>query len=139
MGADKKTFSVNNFISLSPLTAFRFCRVGNEVIKSYITKEDLFIYEGNRLVLNNEVAKTITKPFPADGKMILFQPIVVQDYTKGIECEGVAMMINEMSNFAIMTFEEFTFLLDTVRKLDFNTMGMELLKIYLLERSSSPG
>lgn len=129
MDGEKKVFSTNNYVSLSPLTAFRFCRVGRELLQRFMIK-DLFIYQGKRLVLNQDLAAKLSKPFPADGKKIMFRPIVVQDYTRGIECEGVCMMINEMSNFATMTFEEFTFLLDTIRKLDFNSMGLELLKLY---------
>lgn len=126
------TWNANSQILLDPLHAYRFAKRGRSLLKSFVERKDLFLYEGNVLTLNQTAAKECEVVIPCEfSKTTYIKPVVIRDYDMNVECEGVMLMVNDVSNFATLSFEEFEFLIYTIGRLDFASTTASIMNMYM--------
>jgi hypothetical protein len=84
------------------------------------------------LVVNNEVSNTVTISIPTSGnKTIMMKPCVVPDEesSTGNVYEGCIFYINNMENFAYLTYTEIEYLFYELSKIDMNALALQLITI----------
>ena len=62
-------------------------------------------------------------------KTCLFMPAVIEDEETKEQFEGVVLMINSPDNYCYLTFEELEYLCDTLERLDFDTLTLQLINL----------
>ena len=62
-------------------------------------------------------------------KTCLFMPSVIEDEETKDQFEGVVFMINSPENYCYLTFEELEYLCDTLDRLDFDTLTLQLINL----------
>ena len=65
-------------------------------------------------------------------------PSVVEDPENHVQYEGITFMINELSNYAKITYQEFESMVEYIDRLDFDSLAIQLVNTALLMRSSKP-
>lgn len=118
----------NQMVNLNKLGLFSFTRLISQLIKEFREIKDLFYYENNKLILNNEQAKKITKNMISSNKYIRVQPCVVpDDEIEGKRYEGCIFCINTYDNFCYMTFSEMEYLYYELSHINMLELSMNLL------------
>ena len=84
------------------------------------------------MVVNNEVADLVTISIPTgSSKTIMLKPCVVPDEesTTGVVYEGCIFYINNLENFAYLTYTELEYLYYELAKIDMTSLAMQLITI----------
>lgn len=124
-------FNTNSSIALDHLHMYWFLKRCKKLMRDFVEEKQLFVYQGNHLLLNQELSEKCEIILPCEfSKTIRVKPVVVKDYQQHIECEGVMIMVNDVANFATLTIEEFEYMLYTMSKLDFHGLSTNLISIY---------
>ena len=90
--------------------------------------QNLYVYSSNHLVLNKELSSHLNILFPVGNKAIRVEYTVVTDNdNKEIEYEGALIKINNDLNFVLLTYDELFVLYDTLEKLDFESLSLQLI------------
>lgn len=125
----KENWSSNRSVALTRIGIFTMKRRLREALDSLLT-DDLFMYYDDKLILNKELAQSLTVKFKANNKYVMIRPIVVPDEENGsVEYEGLCFMINKVESFNLMTIEEAEFLLDTLETIDLMALALNAINI----------
>ena len=125
-------WSSNRTVTLNRYYLFRFLQGLKRLINDFHNCKNLFYYRSDELVVNNSVADSITISIPTAGsKTILMKPCVVPDEesSTGNVYEGCIFYINNMENFAYLTYTEMEYLFYELSKIDMNTLSLQLITI----------
>jgi hypothetical protein len=125
-------WSSNRTVTLNRYYLFRFLQGLKRLINDFQNCKNLFYYRSNELVVNNSVADSITISIPTAGsKTIMMKPCVVPDEesSTGNVYEGCIFYINNMENFAYLTYTEMEYLFYELSKIDMNTLSLQLITI----------
>ena len=136
------TWSTGRLVSFNRFQAISFIESGKLLLKKFYDLKDLFGYVDGKLVVNKDLAWQNREVFQTEyGKAVMVMPAVVNESVdSNVQYEGVSFMINELSNYAMLTYDEFKALISYIEGLDFDSLGMQLLNSALLMRNikSSP-
>jgi hypothetical protein len=127
-----EAWSPNQSVTLTRYYLFRFLQGLRKLIHDFQFHKDLFYYQNNELVVNNEVSNTVTISIPTSGnKTIMMKPCVVPDEesSTGNVYEGCIFYINNMENFAYLTYTEIEYLFYELSKIDMNALALQLITI----------
>lgn len=134
-----RIWSTSRLVGLSKLNAILFVKTGKTLLEKFKTLKDLFGYQDGVLLVNKDLAWENREILQADyGKVIMLLPSVVDDPDNHIKYEGISFMINELSNYAKITYEEFESMVGYIEKLDFDSLAIQLVNMALLMRSNQP-
>lgn len=125
-------WSSNRSVTLNRYYLFRFLQGLRRLINDFQTYKDLFYYQNNELVVNNSVADSITISVPTNSsKTIMMKPCVVPDEesSTGNVYEGCIFYINNMENFAYLTYTEMEYLFYELSKIDMSSLALQLITI----------
>lgn len=116
----------NNTLSLTRPYVYKMCKFLREALNQLKT-ESLFYYDrdGN-LHLNKEVSKDHWCRMPVKDRNIAAAPVVVQEENSP-GYEGIAIMIQNVSNYATMTIDEVEALIHLLATTDMNQMAMQTI------------
>lgn len=127
-----ESWSSNRTVTLNRYYLFRFLQSLKRLITDFQTYKNLFYYQNNELVVNNSVADSIMISVPtANSKTIMVRPCVVPDEesTTNRVYEGCVLYINNMENFAYLTYTEMEYLLYELSKIDMSILSMQVISI----------
>lgn len=131
----QQIWTSNKSVSFDKFSAYRFVNYGKNLVERIKKTEDLYFFdESGVLTLNKQLAEKIRDPIRLTYKTLLLVPSIVEDEGDHRLYEGVCMMINDPSNYAMLTIDEFEFLLDYMEKFNFDLMGVQLINTYLLTK-----
>ena len=134
-----RIWSTGRLVNLSKLTAITFVKSGRLLLEKFKSLKNLFGYQDGVLLANKDLAWENREVIQAEyGKAIMLLPSVVEDQDSHVQYEGITFMINELSNYAKITYQEFESMVDYIDKLDFDSLGIQLLNTALLMRSNKP-
>ncbi len=122
----------NQSVTLNRYYLFRFLQGLRKLINDFQTRKNLFYYQNNELVVNNTDADLITLAVPTSGnKTILMKPCVVPDEESSVNkvYEGCIFYINNMENFAYLTYTEMEYLYYELMKVDLSSLSLQLISI----------
>ena len=69
------------------------------------------------------------------NKTILLQACVVDDSKSKLKYEGIFLSINSIDYFSYLTYSEMEFLIYELRKVDFNSLTMQLINTHMISDS----
>ena len=127
-----ESWSSNQTVSLNRYYLFRFLQGLKKLINDFQTYKNLFYYKNNELIVNNDVADNITISIPtANSKTVMMKPCVVPDEESSTHSvyEGCIFYINNMENFAYLTYTEIEYLYYELSKIDMTTISMQIISI----------
>ena len=127
-----ESWSSNRTVTLNRYYLFRFLQGLKKLISNFQTYKNLFYYQNNELIVNNAVADSIMISIPtASNKTIMIRPCVVPDEesTTNRVYEGCVFYINNMENFAYLTYTEMEYLFYELSKIDMSTLSMQVITI----------
>ena len=131
--ASTQIWSTQRSVLLNRAGISRFIERSYELIEEFKTRKDLFMYEDKSLIVNKDAAWELRKVIPTEfGKTIMLVPLVVEDQESHVQYEGLSFMINELSNYALFTYDEYVDMIRYIDKLDFDGLGIHLLNTALL-------
>ena len=131
----QQIWTSNRSVSFDKFSIYRFVKYGKYLVNQIKQTADLYYFdESGILRLNKQLAEKIRNPIRLTFKTLLLVPSIVEDEGDHRLFEGVCMMINDPSNYAMMTIDEFEFLLDYMDKLNLDLTGLQLVNTYLLTR-----
>lgn len=119
----------NRSITLNKISRFQFVKRLKTIIKSFTEIKSLFYYQGGKLCIDKSIAESIRDMVKVSQKTCLFMPAVIEDEETKDQFEGVILMINSADNYCYLTFEELEYLCDTLDRLDFDTMTLQLINL----------
>lgn len=125
-------WSSNQSVTLNRYYLFRFLQGLRRLINDFQTRKNLFYYQNNELIVNNQIADSVTITIPtASGKTIMMKPCVVPDEESSLNkvYEGCIFYINSMDNFAYLTYTEMEYLYFELTKIDMTSLSMQLISI----------
>lgn len=120
-------WSRNKQFRLDRFGKFQFVKRGKELLECFKTNENLFLYEGEKLIVNKEISKKCRKFITTPFQTLMMFPTVVTDIESNKEFEGVCMMINGVDNYSMLTYEEFEFLVDQLERFDMDATALNLI------------
>lgn len=127
-----EAWSSNQTVTLNKYYLFRFLQGLKRLISDFQTRKNLFYYRNNELFVNDEVANTVEISIQTAGsKTILMRPCVVPDEesTTHRVYEGCIFYINNMENFAYLTYTEIEYLYYELTKIDMSSLAMQLITV----------
>lgn len=127
-----ESWSSNRTVTLNRYYLFRFLQGLKRLIMNFQNYKNLFYYQNNELMVNNTVADSIMISIPtASSKTILMKPCVVPDEESSLNrvYEGCVFYINNMENFAYLTYTEMEYLYYELSKIDMSALSMQLISI----------
>ena len=125
-------WSPNKTVTLNRYYLFRFLQGLKKLIDSFRTCKNLFYYQNNELVVNNNLAESVSISIPtANSKTILLMPCVVPDEESSLNkvYEGCIFCINTMENYAYLTYTEMEYLMYELSKIDMNSLSLQVISI----------
>ena len=124
----EEKYNKNRTQNINRLDAFHLIIQGRELMSRFRKAGELFQYMDGHLVVNKDLAKKISTIVNLkDGRKLLIQPIVVPDRETGSEFEGFVIFSNSYDVYALLTFDEFSFLLYTIEKTNIDSLSMQLI------------
>lgn len=132
------TWSTGRLVSFNKFQSIAFIESSKVLLKKFYDLKDLFGYVDGKLVVNKDLAWQNKSIFQTEyGKAVMVMPAVVNETVdSNVQYEGVSFMINELSNYVMLTYDEFKALISYIEKLDFDSLGMQLLNSALLMRNN---
>lgn len=127
-----ETWSSNQSVTLNRYYLFRFLQGLRKLINDFQNCKNLFYYQNKELIVNNSVADMITISIPTAGsKTIMMKPCVVPDEESNTNnvYEGCIFYINNMENFAYLTYTEMEYLYYELSKIDMSSLSLHLITI----------
>ena len=127
-----ESWSSNRTVTLNRYYLFRFLQGLRKLINDFQTKKNLFYYKNNELIVNNIEADSVMISIPTAGsKTIMMRPCVVPDEesTTNKVYEGCVFYINNMENFAYLTYTEIEYLYYELSKIDMSATALQLITI----------
>lgn len=127
-----ESWSSNQTATLNRYYLFRFLQGLRKLILDFQSCKNLFYYQDDELKVNNTEADRVTVSIPTGGnKTIMMKPCVVPDEesTTGVVYEGCIFYINNMENFAYLTYTEMEYLYYELTKIDMSALSMQLISI----------
>lgn len=133
-----KIWTTNRSVSLNRFNAIIFVDYARSLLSKFCELRNLFGYDENkRLIVNKDLAWENRKVIQTEyGKTIMLLPSVVEDRDTHIQYEGVTFMINELSNYAMLTYQEFESMVNYIDRIDFDSLAIQLVNAALLMRSN---
>ena len=122
-------WNANRSITLNKITRFQFVKRLKTIISSFTEIKNLFYYQNGRLCIDKSIAGSIRDMVKVSQKTCLFMPSVIEDEETKDQFEGVVFMINSPENYCYLTFEELEYLCDTLDRLDFDTLTLQLINL----------
>ena len=128
----------NNTVNLSRRDNFNLIMKLSRLYSKFTKIEELFYYDYNNvLMVNKELSEKHKEVLVSGNKTILLQACVVEDSESKIKYEGIFMSINSIDYFTYLTYGELEFLIHELRKIDFNTLTLQLINTYLITDNKS--
>lgn len=133
-----RTWSTNRVVSFNRFQANAFVEHGKSLLNKFTELKDLFGYIDNKLVVNKDLAWDNREVFQTEySKTVMLLPAVVTDSDTHTQYEGISFMINELSNYAMLTYQEFKSMLTYIEHLDFDSLAIQLVNTALLMRNNA--
>lgn len=133
-------WNLNKTVSMNKFSSYRFTTRGEELLSKMKKIEDLYVYDNGKLTVNKEIAWKIRVTVQMDyGKVVMLLPVVIRDEEDGQLYEGISFMINEIGNYALITYEEFSYMVHYIKHFDFDILAMQLINTGLLIRGGNGG
>ena len=134
-----RIWSTGRLVGLNKFNAIIFVKSGRILLEKFKSLKNLFGYRDGVLLANKDLAWENREIIQADyGKVIMLLPSVVEESDSHVQYEGITFMINELSNYAKITYQEFESMIDYIDRLDFDSLAIQLVNTALLMRSSKP-
>ena len=129
-------WSANNSVNLTRRDCFNFVQRMTRLYTKFTKITDLFYYDNNDiLVVNKELSEMHKEVFVCGNKTILLQACVVDDSKSKLKYEGIFLSINSIDYFSYLTYSEMEFLIYELRKVDFNSLTMQLINTHMISDS----
>ena len=134
-----RIWNTNRLVSLSKFNTITFVKSARILLSKFKSLKNLFGYQDGELLANKDLAWENREIIQGDyGKVIMLLPSVVEDPDNHVQYEGITFMINELSNYAKITYQEFESMVEYIDRLDFDSLAIQLVNTALLMRSSKP-
>lgn len=124
-----EAWNTNRSITLNKMSRFQFIKRLKTIIHSFTEIKSLFYYQDGKLCIEKSIAENIRDMVKVSQKTCLFMPAVIEDEETKEQFEGVVLMINSPDNYCYLTFEELEYLCDTLERLDFDTLALQLINL----------
>jgi hypothetical protein len=127
-----ESWNPNQSVTLTRYYLFRFLQGLKRLINDFHSHKDLFYYQNDELVVDNDIANEITISVQTSGsKLVMMKPCVVPDEesSTGNVYEGCIFYINNMENFAYLTYTEMEYLYYELAKIDMTSLSLQLITI----------
>ena len=96
-------------------------------------EQDLFFIKNKQLQLNKEKAVSLSQVIRTNDKAICLMHSVISDEERvDIQYEGIILMINNVANSVLITYDELLYMYYLLTKVDMEVLSMELINAYLL-------
>lgn len=134
-----RIWSTNRLVGLSKFTTNTFVKSSRVLLEKFKSLKNLFGYRDGVLLANKDLAWENREIIQAEyGKVIMIIPSVVEEPDSHVQYEGITFIINELSNYAKITYQEFESMIEYIDKVDFDSLAIQLVNSALLMRSSKP-
>lgn len=132
-------WNANMSVSLNRMGQYKFVQSLKKLIRDFSNYKNLFYYENDKLVVNQSVVNEVSMNISINSKMIRLQPCVVPDEeNQELVYEGAIFFINNMQNYAYLTYDELNYLLWEIERIDMTVLSLEIIdivKLYYDEKS----
>lgn len=126
-------WNANMSVSLNRMGQYKLVQSLKKFIRDFSNYKNLFYYENDRLVVNQSVVNEVSMNIPTNSKMIRLQPCVVSDEeNQELIYEGAIFFINNMQNYAYLTYDELNYLLWEIERIDMTILSLEIIDIVKL-------
>lgn len=116
-------------ISLNKYNLFLFLNMIKKLERDFIINKDLYFYSNNKLILNNDVAKTVSVDTVLSNKRLMMGPAVITVGGGEKEHEGIYFALNDLSNYTYLTYTELGYLRYVLDNIDMDLMAINLIKL----------
>lgn len=113
-------------IKCNKFDTYLFIRGLEKMTNTFKTKRDLYYYENNVLVLNNDIAKVSTETIRLKDRTILLEPILILNNVTETKHEGIMMYSNTKEVGCKMTYIELEFLLYLFKSTNMDVMATNM-------------
>lgn len=132
-------WNANMSVSLNRMGQYKFVHSLKNFISNFSNYKNLFYYDNDKLVVNQSVVNKVSMNISTNSKMIRLQPCVVPDEeNQELVYEGAIFFINNMQNYAYLTYDELNYLLWEIERIDMTVLSLEIIdivKLYYDEKS----
>ena len=126
-------WNANMSVSLNRMGQYKFVQSLKKFIRDFSNYKNLFYYENNKLIVNQSVVNEVSMNISTNSKIIRLQPCVVPDEeNQELVYEGAILFINNMQNYAYLTYDELNYLLWEIERIDMTVLSLEILDIVKL-------
>lgn len=126
-------WNTNMSVSLNRMGQYKLVQSLKKFIRDFSNYKNLFYYENDRLVVNQSVVNEVSMNISTNSKMIRLQPCVVPDEeNQELVYEGAIFFINNMQNYAYLTYDELNYLLWEIERMDMTVLSLEIIDIVKL-------
>lgn len=126
-------WNTNMSVSLNRMGQYKLVQSLKKFIRDFSNYKNLFYYENDRLVVNQSVVNEVGMNISTNSKIIRLQPCVVPDEeNQELVYEGAIFFINNMQNYAYLTYDELNYLLWEIERMDMTVLSLEIINIVKL-------
>lgn len=126
-------WNTNMSVSLNRMGQYKLVQSLKKFIRDFSNYKNLFYYENDRLVVNQSVVNEVGMNISTNSKIIRLQPCVVPDEeNQELVYEGAIFFINNMQNYAYLTYDELNYLLWEIERMDMTVLSLEIIDIVKL-------
>ena len=125
----------NRMVTLNRMSLFFLIKSIERLAENFVKVKNLYYMDNGKLILNRESASNVTETIRCNNKTVRIQPCVVpSDNNDDSDVyEGCAFFINRVENFAYLTYQELTYLLYELKKIDMSSLSLHLISIVTQE------
>lgn len=125
----------NRSFNMNRREFFTFAMHLQKLVRTFTVEKGLFYYDKNQtLRVNHDLAEQHKQTVVCSNKSIMMRPIVVENEESHELYEGIVFFVNTLDFFSCITYGEAEYLLFELKRIDFNTLTMELLNMHYLKK-----
>ena len=128
----RKITNSNATFTLNRYDTFKFTRVLKKMAKGF-EERDLFYYteDTDELKVNQSLSSRLEQNIILNnGKHLYLRHLVVQSDEEERQYEGIALYVNHIDTFNIMTYEEVLYFIYELNKLDIINLSIRAIALY---------
>lgn len=132
---DKRRWKPERSLSFSRFTSTMFVDKARTFIEKFVDEKQLFRSIDGKLVVDKTIAQRISFISYAEfDTRFLVLPVVGKDKTTNQPYEGVAICIRDMSNYIVLSYDEFVSFVKYLDGFDFDIMALTLLNTAIMSQ-----
>lgn len=126
----KKTegYNPSRSVNLNGFNLFRLACVIKKMLKGFMNS-NLYYYNDTELVVDPQLAKSMTEIISLNEKKVMMRPVVVPGENDNNSYEGCIFSINSLNCFQYLTIDELRYLYDVLIHINMSQLSLEVMNL----------